>query len=349
MRALVTGGGGFLGGAIVRRLVDRSWTVRALQRGSYDRLEALGVEQIRGDIADSTVVDHAVAGCDIVFHVAARVEMWGPIEPFYRTNVVGTENVLAAMRRHGVRRLVFTSSPSVVHSRDGLEGVDESVPYPDHYGAAYPETKAMAEMTVLATNGPDLATVALRPHLIWGPEDTNLVPQLLARARAGELRFVGDGSNLVDTIYIDNAADVHLLAADRLEPGAACAGKAYFVSNGDPWPLKKIVNGILEAGGLPPEERGVSLRLALIAGALFEAAHRLFRSQTGPRMTPFIARNFATPHWFDISAARRDLGYEPEVSIEEGLRRLSVWLMAAGGSQDALSPSLSVSQSLSND
>lgn len=325
MRALVTGGGGFLGGAIVRRLVNRGWTVRTLQRGSYDRLAALGVEEIRGDIADSTVVDHAVAGCDIVFHVAARVEMWGPFEPFYRTNVIGTENVLAAMRRHGVCRLVFTSSPSVVHSRDGLEGVDESVPYPDHYGAAYPETKAMAEMTVLASNGPDLATLALRPHLIWGPGDTNLVPQLISRARAGELRFVGGGSNLVDTVYIDNAADAHLLAAERLEPGAACAGKAYFISNGDPWPLKKIVNGILEAGGLPPEERGISLRLAIAAGAFFERAHRLFPSQTGPRMTPFIARNFATPHWFDISAARRDLGYEPEVSIEEGLSRLKEW------------------------
>ncbi len=330
MRALVTGGGGFLGGAIVRRLVDRDWMVRTLQRGSYDRLEALGVEQIRGDIADSTVVDRAVAGCDTVFHVAARVEMWGPFEPFYRTNVVGTENVLAAMRRHGARRLVFTSSPSVVHSRDGLEGVDESVPYPDHFGAAYPETKAMAEMTVLASNGPDLATLALRPHLIWGPGDTNLVPQLISRARAGELRFVGGGSNLVDTVYIDNAADAHLLAADRLEPGAACAGKAYFISNGDPWPLKKIVNGILEAGGLPPEERSVSLRLALAAGAVFEAVHRLFPSQTGPRMTPFIARNFATPHWFDISAARRDLGYEPEVSIEEGLSRLRAWFEESG-------------------
>jgi len=178
MRALVTGGGGFLGGAIVRQLVDRGWTVRTLQRGSYEGLEALGVEQIRGDIADSAVVDHSVVGCDIVFHVAARVEMWGPIEPFLRTNVVGTENVLAAMRRHGVRRLVFTSSPSVVHSRDGLEGVDESVPYPDRYGAAYPQTKAMAEMAVLASNGPDLATVALRPHLIWGPGDTNLVPHI---------------------------------------------------------------------------------------------------------------------------------------------------------------------------
>jgi len=329
MRALVTGGGGFLGGAIVRRLVDRGWTVRALQRGNYEGLDALGVEQICGDIADAAVVDHAVAGCDIVFHVAARVEMWGPIEPFHRTNVIGTENVLAAMRRYGVHRLVFTSSPSVVHSRDGLEGVNESVPYPDHYGAAYPKTKAMAEMAVLAANGPDLATVALRPHLIWGPGDTNLVPQLLSRARAGELRFVGDGSNLVDTVYIDNAADAHILAADHLEPDAACAGKAYFISNGDPWPLKKIVNGILEAGGLPPEDRSVPMRLALVAGALFEAGQRFFPSKTGPRMTPFIARNFGTPHWFDISAARRDLGYEPEVSIEEGLRRLAVSIREA--------------------
>jgi len=329
MRALVTGGGGFLGGAIVRRLVERGWTVRALQRGSYESLEALGVEQIRGDIADSTVVSHAMTGCDIVFHVAARVEMWGPIEPFHRTNVVGTENVLAAMSRHEVRRLVFTSSPSVVHSRDGLEGANESVPYPDHYGAAYPQTKAMAEMAVLASNGPDLATVALRPHLIWGPGDTNLVPQLLSRARAGDLRFVGDGSNLVDTVYIDNAADAHMLAADRLERGAACAGKAYFISNGDPWPLKKIVNGILGAGGLPPEERTVPLRAALVAGAMFESLYRIFPTAGGPRMTPFIARNFGTPHWFDISAARRDLGYEPEVSIEEGLRRLAVSILEA--------------------
>jgi nucleoside-diphosphate-sugar epimerase len=330
MRALVTGGGGFLGGALVRQLVNRGWTVRTLQRGSYEGLEALGVEQIHGDIADSKVVDHAVAGCDIVFHVAARVEMWGPIEPFLRTNVVGTENVLAAMRRHGVRRLVFTSSPSVVHSRDGLEGVDESVPYPDHYGAAYPETKAMAEMAVLAADGPELATVALRPHLIWGPGDTNLVPQLLSRARAGELRFVGDGLNLVDTVYIDNAADAHLLAADNLEPGAACSGKAYFISNGDPWPLKEIVNGILEAGGLPPEERTVPLRAALVAGAMFESLYRIFPTEAGPRMTPFIARSFGTPHWFDISAARRDLGYEPKVSIEEGLSRLRAWFEESG-------------------
>lgn len=330
MKALVTGGGGFLGGAIVGRLVGRGWKVRALQRSRSDRLEALGVEQIRGDIADAVVVERAVAGCDVVFHTAAQVEMWGRYEPFHRTNVVGTENVLAAMVRHGVRRLVFTSSPSVVQGRRDLEGVDESAPYPDRFEAAYPETKAMAEMTVLAANGPDLATVALRPHLIWGPEDTNLVPQLVARARAGTLRFVGDGSNLVDTVYIDNAVDAHVLAADRLEPDAACAGKPYFISNGDPWPLKEFVNGILEAAGLPPEERGVPMPVALAAGAVFEVLHRIHPTAAGPRMTRFLARNFGTAHWYDISAARRDLGYEPLVSIDDGLRRLSRWIEGTG-------------------
>jgi len=326
MRALVTGGGGFLGGAIVRRLVDRGWTVRTLQRGSYDRLHALEVEQIRGDIADSAAVEGAVAGCDIVFHVAARVEMWGPYEPIYRANVVGTENVLAALRRHGGGRLVFTSSPSVVQGHEDLEGVDESAPYPDRFDAAYPQTKAMAEMAVLAANTPDLATVALRPHLIWGPGDTNLVPQLIARARAGTLRFVGDGMNLIDTVYIDNAVDAHLLAGDRLGPGAACAGRAYFISNGDPRPIKGFVNSILDAAGLPPEERSVPMPVALAAGLLFEAAHRVFPSRDGPRMTRFLARNFGGAHWYDISAARRDLGYEPAVSIEEGMRRLAEFL-----------------------
>ena len=182
MKALVSGGGGFLGGALVRRLVGEGAAVRSLQRGVYPELDALGVEQIIGDIADPNVVERAVAGCEVVFHVAAKVEMWGGCEPFYRTNVIGTDNVLAAMRRHGAARLVFTSSPSVVHGRGDLAGVDESAPYPDRFEAAYPQTKAMAEIAVLAANDPDLATTALRPHLIWGPGDRNLVPQLVAQA-----------------------------------------------------------------------------------------------------------------------------------------------------------------------
>ena len=330
MKALVTGGGGFLGGAIVRRLVDRGWSVRTLQRGQYQQLDELGVEQFRGDIADSAVVARAVEGCEIVFHVAAKVDPWGSYKPFHQTNVVGTENVLQATRRGGVPKLVFTSTPSVIHSGGDVAGVDEPEPYPEHFDAAYPQTKAMAEMAVLAANDDELSTVALRPRLIWGPEDTNLVPQLIARARSGQLRLVGDGSNLVDTVYIDNAVDAHLLAAERLAPGAPCAGRPYFISNGEPRPMKEIINGILAAAGLPPVERSVPIKAAVAAGAVFENLYKVFPTKGGPRMTRFVARNFATAHWFDISAARRDLGYEPRISIDEGLVRLRAWFDSQG-------------------
>ena len=189
MKALVTGGGGFLGGAIVRRLVDRGWTVHTLQRGIYPKLDELGVEQLQGDIAEPDTVSRAVEGCDIVFHVAAKVEPWGAFKPFHQTNVIGTENVLEAMRINGVPKLVFTSTPSVIHKKGDLAGVDESEPYPAHFDAAYPQTKAIAEIAVLAANDAALSTIALRPRLIWGPEDGNLVPQLVARARAGLIRL----------------------------------------------------------------------------------------------------------------------------------------------------------------
>jgi len=330
VKTLVTGGGGFLGGAIVRRLVERGWSVRTFHRGHYKQLDELGVEQIRGDIADPDAVSRVVDGCEIVFHVAAKVDPWGSYKPFHRTNVVGTENVLKAMRRNGVPKLVFTSTPSVIHSGGDLAGVDESEPYPERFEAAYPQTKAMAEMAVLAANDDVLSTVALRPRLIWGPGDTNLVPQLVARARAGQLRIVGDGTNLVDTVYVDNAVDAHLLAADRLQPGAPCAGRPYFISNGEPWPMKKIINGILGAAGLPREERTVPLKTALVAGAIFENIFKVFPTKGGPRMTRFVARSFATAHWFDISAARRDLGYEPRISVEEGFVRLRAWFDVQG-------------------
>lgn len=331
MRTLVTGGGGFLGGAIVRRLVSSRDNVRTLQRGHYPDLDALGVECIRGDIADPEIVDLAVAGCDRVFHVAAKVEMWGPREPFRLANVVGTENLLQSMRRHGVGKLVFTSSPSVVHGGDNIEGATESLPYPDHFEAAYPETKAKAERLVLAANSPELSTVALRPHLIWGPDDTTLVAIIVNRARAGQLRLVGDGSNLIDTVYIDNAVDAHLLAAERLGPDSACAGRAYFITNDDPRPIREIINGFVSAAGLAPVEKTISVGMAVTAGRFFEALHRVFPSPTGPRMTPFLARHLSTAHWYDITAAKRDLGYEAAVGIDEGMVRLRQWFESSAG------------------
>ncbi len=333
MKALVTGGGGFLGKAIVSRLVDRGWHVRTFNRGAHPEFTAMGVEEVPGDLADCDAVERAVEGCDVVFHVAAKTAMWGAYEEFFSTNVLGTQHVLSACRHHGVPRLVYTSTPSVVHGGDDIEGADESLPYPKRYLAHYPKTKAEAERAVLAANSSELATVALRPHLIWGPGDPHLVPQIVERARQGTLRFVGDGSNLVDSVFVDNAAEAHLLACDRLAPGAPCAGRAYFISNGEPLPISELVNRILAAAGLPPVQRSVPVWLAYGAGAVMEAVYGLLRVRGEPRMTRMIARHLATAHWYDLTAARRDLWYRPTVTIAEGLARLEEWLAGEGRSQ----------------
>jgi len=325
-QALVTGGGGFLGGKIVDLLLARGVSVRSLARGDYPSLKAKGVELIRGDLANPQIVEDAARGCDIIFHVAAKAGVWGAYEDYYRTNVVGTENVIKACRTCGIGRLVYTSSPSVVFDGSDMEGVDESTPYPDHFEAHYPRTKALAEQMVLGANDMTLSTVALRPHIIWGPGDNHLIPRLLDRARSGALRQIGDGSNLVDTVYIDNAAHAHLLAAQRLSPDGACAGKAYFISQGEPRPLWGFVNAILAAAGLPPVVKRVSPRMAYVAGAVMEFLWGLVGAKSEPKMTRFLARELSTAHWFDISAAKRDLGYEPEVSIDEGLVCLSAYL-----------------------
>lgn len=326
MKALVTGGGGFLGGAVVRMLRERGDEVASFSRGEYPELAHLGVVQCRGDLADREALLRATEGCDLLFHVAARAGIWGSFEEFHRANVTGTENVLSACREQGITRLVYTSSPSVVFDGRDLEGGDESLPYPKSFHAPYPRTKAEAERLVLAANSPELATVSLRPHLIWGPGDNHLVPRILARGRAGKLRRIGSRPCLVDTVYVDNAARAHLLAADRLTPGSPVAGKAYFISNGEPLPLWEMVDRILAAGGLPPVEKSIPPWLAYAAGALCERLWGLFGLTGEPPMTRFVARELATAHWFDISAARRDLGYEPQVSVAEGLERLRIWL-----------------------
>lgn len=322
MKALVTGGGGFLGGAIVGLLLQRGDAVRSFARGEYPHLRALGIETFRGDLADLESVARAVASCDVVFHVAAKAGIWGPYREFALCNVEGTRNVVEACRAQGVRRLVYTSSPSVISDGSDLEGVDETIPYPRRFAAAYPATKAQAEQIVLAANGADLATVALRPHLIWGPGDNHLVPRILARARAGLLRRIGRRSPLIDSIYIDNAAEAHVLAADRLGPNSPVAGKAYFLSQGEPLPVWELVNRILGAAHLPPVTRAVPVPVALLAGAVLEGLYGLLRREDEPPMTRFLAHQLATAHWFSIAAARRDLGYQPRISIDEGMRRL---------------------------
>ena len=331
MKVLVTGGGGFLGKAIIRLLLDKGVAVRSFSRQNYPELAALGVEHCRGELSDLAAVTAAVAGCETVFHVAAKAGVWGPYSEYYQANVVGTENILQACRRQQVQRLIYTSSPSVVFDGSDMEGVDESVPYPPHYHSFYPQTKAQAEQLVLAANSRKLATVALRPHLIWGPEDNHLVPRILARGRQGALRKLGRRPCLVDTIYIDNAAEAHLQAAEQLKIDSPVAGNAYFLSNDEPLPLWDIINRILAAGDLPPVTKTISPNLAYAIGALLEKSYRLLNLKGEPRMTRFVAREMSTAHWFDLSAARRDFGYAPKVTIDEGLQRLKLWLAQRPG------------------
>lgn len=322
MKALVTGGSGFLGGALVRGLLARGTEVRVLCRRETPELRRLGAEIFQGDLLDVTALTRAVAGCELVFHAAAKAGVWGAYGDYHQTNVVGTENVIEACRSQKVGRLVYTSSPSVVFDGKDMEGVDESAPYPAHFVANYAKSKALAEQKVRSAADGKLATVALRPHLIWGPGDNHLLPRFASRAAAGQLFRIGNQRKLVDTLYIDNAVSAHLLAADRLAPGSPIDGKAYFISQGEPVEVWTMVNWLVQAAGAPPVTRTIPCSLALLLAWGFEMIHRLQRAPGEPRLTRFAVRELSVSHWFDISAARRDLGYAPLVSTEEGLRRL---------------------------
>lgn len=327
MKALVTGGGGFLGGAIVRELLSRGDEVRSYSRGTYPELAALGVDQRQGDLTFPSKLADAAAGCDVVFHVAAKVGLWGSYDEFYRTNVIGTRNVLTACERAGVRRLVFTGSPSVVFGGGDIAGVDESALIPDTFDSFYSKTKAISEDMALAAASAKLAVVSLRPHLVFGPGDHHIAPRIIAQRRAGKLRRIGGFNKLVDVTYVDDAARAHVAAAARLAVDPAISGRAYFLSQGDPRPLWDIVGMILAAADLPPVEESVPLWAAKAAAYAYEGAYRALRVKREPPVTRFLVKNLTTAHWFDISAAKRDLDWRPQVTIEEGMRRLRKWLL----------------------
>lgn len=327
MRVLVTGGSGFLGGALCRALVTRGDEVTAYQRSNSTALEALGVRQVLGDLTDAAKLQTACARQDAVLHNAAKAGAWGSYDSYFQANVIGTRNVIEACRAEGVRRLVHTSTPSVTHSgRQPVQGGNEQdTPYGTNFKAPYPETKRIAEQEVLAANGPDVSTVALRPRLIWGPGDTQLLPRLVERARVGRLRFIDGGLNKMDTTYIDNAVQAHLDALASVRPGAACAGRPYFISNGEPVSVREIVNALLACAGVAPVTKSLPYALAYAGGALLEKAWPYLGRSDEPPMTRFLAEQLSTPHWYDISGAARDLGYRPQVSMAEGLRRTAAW------------------------
>jgi len=324
MKILVTGGGGFLGQALCRGLMERGHEVVSFNRGRYDALDALGVAQVQGDLASRDAVIAAAQGCEAVFHNAAKAGAWGSYRSYHLANVVGTDNVLAACRAHRIGKLVYTSTPSVTHrATHPVEGgTADTVPYGEGFKAPYATTKKLAELAVLAANDATLATVALRPRLIWGVGDNQLLPRLVQRANAGRLAFVGDGSNRVDSTYIDNAAQAHFDAFEQLAAGAACAGRAYFISNGEPRTMRDTINGLLGAVGAPLVDKTIPFGVAYAAGVLCEGLWHALPLQGEPPMTRFLAEQLATTHWYDMAPARRDFGYVPQVTFDEGLVRL---------------------------
>jgi len=322
MLALVTGGNGFIGRYIVEMLLARGDRVRVVGRGDYPELAAIGAECVRADLGTpegGAAAGRAMRGVEVVFHVAARAGVWGGFDDFFRNNVAATQRVVRAAVRAGVPKLVYTSSPSVAIGEAEVAGADESTPYPERYLAPYPQTKALAERFVLAR--PDIAATSIRPHLVFGPRDPHIFPRMLDRARRGRLVQVGDGSNLVDVTYVENAAEAHLLAADALGERSPLRGRAYFIGQEAPVNCWGFINEVVTLAGLPPVRRRIPAAAAYRLAGLLELAYHSLRVAHEPPLTRMMVSQMSRSHWFDHGAARRDFGYGPRISTEEGLRR----------------------------
>lgn len=321
--ALVTGGGGFVGKAVVKQLLCRGVAVRVIGRNRYPDLEALGVTCHTGDLAELAGLGLAFKNVDIVFHVAALAGIWGSRDAYYRTNVLGTKNVVTSCKIHDVEALVYTSTPSVVFDRKDIRGEDESLEYASSFLCSYAETKVIAEKHVLHSR--ETPCCALRPHLIWGPSDPHLLPRLLAAGRKKQLKMVGDGDNLVDISYIDNVAHAHLLAAENLTSKKTAAGQAYFISQGQPVNLWDWINQLFEMMGVEKVRKKISYRAAYKIGAALEYTYKLSGKKSEPKMSRFLAEQLARSHYFSCEKACKDLGYAPVVSTKEGLKRTVEW------------------------
>lgn len=322
MNILVTGGGGFLGFHIVKKLVAEGHQVTVIGRNVYPKVVELGAQSLAVDIRDRDAVASACAGMEEVYHVAALAGIWGEWQDYFDINVKGTEKVIAACKKQGVKRLVYTSSPSVVFNGESQRDGDESMPYSKSWLTHYPKSKMMGEKLVLKANSEDLKTVALRPHLIWGPGDMHIIPRLVNRAKKGQLARVGTGDNRVDIIYVENAAEAHLLAAKELAESGNCAGRTFFLGQNQPVKLWDFIDKVLEKEGLPPVKRSIPFPVAYGIGSCFEFFYRAFRIKEEPRMTRFVACQLAKDHYYSHKQAEETFGYNASISVDEGLRRL---------------------------
>ena len=319
-KALVTGGGGFLGKAIIQQLLDKNYAqIKSLSRSLYPELEQMGVESVQMDLCnpDYNILVSILQEVDVVFHVAAKAGVWGSLDSFWSINVVGTQNLLDAAQKANVSKFIYTSSPSAVwNGEDEINLSEKQCPYPTEYLTHYPKSKAEAERRVLSANQDGFATTALRPHLIWGPEDPHLIPRVIERHK--RLRIVGEGSNKVGLTYVENAAFAHILAEEALQDWkTANAGKAYFITDLEPVVLWDWLNHLLKTLGHQPITKKISATQAYHIGRILEWVWKTFGLSGEPMMTRFVAKQLSSSHYYDLSAAKSDFGYHEKISSEE--------------------------------
>ncbi|MBL7664012.1 MAG: NAD-dependent epimerase/dehydratase family protein, partial [Bacteriovoracaceae bacterium] len=285
MKILVTGGGGFLGTAILKILKNYPYELYSFSRNTYPHLETMGVKNLTGDLSDYQSVKKALTGMDAVFHVAAKAGVWGDYEDYFNANFMGTKNIVDACLELKIKKCVYTSSPSTILDQPNLNGVDESLDYPTRFSCAYAETKALAEKYLLSHAHPtDFLVVALRPHLIWGPGDPHIFPRLFSKASEGKLKIVGNGRNLVDVTYVDNAANAHVQAFHHLAPGSKVTGKVYFIGQNEPVNLWNFINQALTMNGQKPVTTKIPFSLVYAIGFMLEKIYGLLKLKSEPPM-----------------------------------------------------------------
>ncbi|OUR97174.1 hypothetical protein A9Q84_12675 [Halobacteriovorax marinus] len=324
MNILVTGAGGFLGLYIAEQLIAKGHKVFNFSRRDYRELAELGIETRIGDLNDPKSIENALNDIEVVFHVAGKVAMWGKWEDFYQTNTVGTKNLVDACKRSGISKFIYTSTPSVVFGIDDIIEGNEEIPYPKESLSMYAKSKMLAEKYVLENHTQNFLTCALRPHLIFGPRDKNIIPRLIEARRKGKLKVIGDGDNLVDVIYVENAAKAHIQAFEKLSLDSNMSGEAYFIAQEKPVNLWDFINTVLERNGERKIEKSISVKKAYLIGTIIEFILRTLRVwNVHPPMSRFVALQLGKSHYFSHKKAEKDFAYHPDISTEEALDRIT--------------------------
>jgi len=322
MKVLVTGGGGFLGTAICKILIQKDYDVVNFSRNAYPHLSELGIKTVKGDLSDLNSIRIAMKDVEAIFHVAAIAGVWGKYESYYQTNTVGSQNIVSVAKELGIKFLIYTSTPSVVFGKDDINNGDETLEYPTSYLTHYAYTKHLAEKHILSSCDEAFYAVSIRPHLIWGPNDPHILPRLIEKAKVGKLKRVGEGTNLVDIVYVDNAAMAHVLALEKLIVDQSISSNAYFIGQEAPVSLWDFIGKLVALSGEEPIESSISYKKAYFVGSILEQIFSLLGiNKPEPPMTRFIATQLAKSHYFSHEKAKKDFGYTPLITIDEGLER----------------------------